>query len=298
MRLQVVRSIAGSDASVFFRILPRYAAATAGWRLGAAAPCHDGAMASRLADDRQLRLPYQAPLAGGGRSVVVSVPGIPGGVVFVRQRRARHYILRLRDDGLVRVTVPWSGSRAEAERFLLERRGWIARQRHRHDLAAGRGRGPWRAGTMVAFSGNEEPLVVVPAGGRFRVSFGGQTLTVSPFDAANLRASVEGHLRRLASRELPARLGELARANGFTVVGVSIRNQRTRWGSCSPSGKISLNWRLVQVPPAVRDYVLLHELTHLRHLNHSARFWRELARLCPHHLEARRWLRSSKLLAC
>jgi len=183
----------------------------------------------------------------------VSVPGVPAAVVFVRHRRARHYILRLRDDGVVRVTVPWRGSRAEAERFLVARREWIARERHRRELV--------RAATRVP-------------------------------------AEVEKRLRTLAARELPARVLELARAHGFALPAVSVRNQRTRWGSCSPSGRISLNWRLVQVPPAVRDYVLLHELTHLRHLNHSARFWRELARLCPDHAEARRWLRSSKLLAC
>ena len=255
-------------------------------------------MASRVTDDTQLPLPFRSEPRGGGTGAVVSVAGIPGGVLFVRQRRARHYILRLRENGLVRVTVPWSGTRAEAEQFLLERRDWIARQRHRQHQGTGREHGPWRAGSRVAFRGVEEPLEVTPAGGRFRVSVGGETLIVPPLEAANLRARVEGHLRRLASRELPARLGELARAHGFAVAGVSIRNQRTRWGSCSPSGRISLNWRLIQVPPAVRDYVLLHELTHLRHLNHSARFWRELARLCPHHAEARRWLRSAKLLTC
>jgi predicted metal-dependent hydrolase len=201
--------------------------------------------------ESQLRLPYgSGPHPGGA---VVSVPGLAAAVVFVRQRRARHYILRLRDDGVVRVTVPWRGSRAEAERFVLARRDWIARERHRRELALG---------------------------------------------ATRVPPEVEAHLRRLAARELPSRLSELASLHGFAVSAVSVRNQRTRWGSCAPSGRISLNWRLIQLPPAVRDYVLLHELTHLRHLNHSARFWRELARLCPDHAEARRWLRSSKLLAC
>ena len=202
----------------------------------------------------QLRLPFRRTAGARGTSgAVVSVPGVPARVLFVRQRRARHYILRLRDDGVVRVTVPWSGSRAEAGRFLLGRREWIARERHRRALS---------------------------------------------IEAARLPDGVEAHLRRLAARELPARLDELARRHGFSVAGVSIRNQRTRWGSCSRSGRISLNWRLIRLPPDIRDYVLLHELTHLRHLNHSARFWRELARLCPHHAEARRWLRSEKLLAC
>ena len=83
--------------------------------------------------ERSCRFPTApAPRAGGA---VVSVPGVAAAVVFVRQRRARHYILRLRDDGVVRVTVPWHGSRAEAERFLLARREWIDRQRHRRALA-------------------------------------------------------------------------------------------------------------------------------------------------------------------
>jgi predicted metal-dependent hydrolase len=229
---------------------------------------------------------------------VVSVPGVAAAVVFVRTRRARHYILRLRDDGVVRVTVPWRGSRAEAERFLRARRDWIARERHRREVAAASRRGPWGAGTAVPLRGAEAPLEMTPAGGKIRVTFGGESLTVAPWDAGNLRPHVEAHLRRLAGRELATRLRELARAHGFTVKAVSVRNQRTRWGSCSPSGRISLNWRLIQVPPAVLDYVLLHELAHLRHLNHSTRFWRELARLCPGHADARRWLRASKLLAC
>ena len=244
----------------------------------------------------QLPLPYhEGPPASGA---VVSVPGVPAAVVFVRQRRARHYILRLRADGVVRVTVPWHGSRAEAERFLVARREWVAREHHRREVAAGNRRGPWRAGTTVPLRGVEVSIDVTPASGRFRVTFGGESLTVPPLDAGNLRGRVEAHLRRLASRELPLRLSGLARVHGFAVSAVSIRNQRTRWGSCSASGRVSLNWRLIQLPPDVCDYVLLHELTHLRHPNHSARFWRELASLCPHYAEARKWLRSSKLLAC
>jgi hypothetical protein len=208
-------------------------------------------MATRMANHTQLRLPYPSGSRAGGAAV--SVPGVSAAVVFVRQRRARHYILRLRDDGVVRVTVPWHGSRAEAERFLVSRREWVDRERLRRQLAL--------AATQVA-------------------------------------PEVRARLRAQAARELPSRLLELARVHGFGVAAVSIRNQRTRWGSCSASGRISLNWRLIQLPPAVCDYVLLHELAHLRHPNHSAPFWREVARLCPHHAEARRWLRASKLLAC
>ena len=100
-------------------------------------------------------------------------------------------------------------------------------------------------------------------------------------------------LRERARAELPPRLMEIAAAHALTVTGVSIRNQRTRWGSCGRDGNISLNWRLVLMPPAVRDYVLIHELMHLRQQNHSRRFWRLVEAACPAFRDAERWLRTS-----
>lgn len=98
-------------------------------------------------------------------------------------------------------------------------------------------------------------------------------------------------LRLRARHELPARLLELAGALGLTVGKVSIRNQRCRWGSCSPSGAISLNWRLVTMPDEVRDYVMYHELMHLKRMDHSPQFWRLVADVCPGYQSARAWLR-------
>jgi predicted metal-dependent hydrolase len=113
---------------------------------------------------------------------------------------------------------------------------------------------------------------------------------------ARLIPSVFGAEERMALRararaELPARLLEIAAEQGLTVTGVSIRNQRTRWGSCGRDGKISLNWRLVLMPPSVRDYVLIHELMHLKRLDHSPAYWRLVAAACPGYREARQWLR-------
>jgi len=98
-------------------------------------------------------------------------------------------------------------------------------------------------------------------------------------------------LRQRARIELPARLLEMAAQHGLTVTGVSIRNQRTRWGSCGRDGNISLNWRLVLMPPAVCDYVLIHELMHLKRLDHSPAYWKLVAAACPGYREARQWLR-------
>jgi predicted metal-dependent hydrolase len=103
-------------------------------------------------------------------------------------------------------------------------------------------------------------------------------------------------LRARAGRELPSRLQELAQRHGLVVVKVSIRNQRWRWGSCSPKAHICLNWRLVLMPEAVRDYVIIHELMHLRRLDHSPTFWKLVAAACPDFEAARAWLRTSKHL--
>jgi len=97
-------------------------------------------------------------------------------------------------------------------------------------------------------------------------------------------------LRATAEVELPARLHELAAQHGLQVSRVSIRNQRTRWGSCGREGHICLNWRLVVMPPWVRDYVIVHELMHLRRLDHSPAYWRLVSAACPSYRDARRWL--------
>lgn len=98
-------------------------------------------------------------------------------------------------------------------------------------------------------------------------------------------------LRARAEGELPPRLLELAQEHGVRVTRISIRNQRTRWGSCGRDGHICLNWRLVLMPSSVRDYVLVHELMHLRRLDHSPAYWRLVAAACPAYLDARQWLR-------
>jgi predicted metal-dependent hydrolase len=96
-----------------------------------------------------------------------------------------------------------------------------------------------------------------------------------------------------AKKELPVRLLELAARHGLAVTRISIRNQRWRWGSCSRGGHICLNWRLVTMPEEVRDYVLIHELMHLKRMDHSPKFWKLVADACPRHKAARAWLRAA-----
>jgi predicted metal-dependent hydrolase len=224
----------------------------------------------------------------------------PQAPLFVRHPRARRYVLRLLPDGTARVTIPRRGSRREAERFLLAQRAWIDRQRASLvERLAKRPPRTWTEGHQVLLRG--VALEVRRGVGTWHdeVQVGDDALVVSARAAdgtPDLRPVVTNWLWRLARIELPARLHVLARQHGLEVKAISVRNQRTRWGSCAPNGRISLNWRLVQTPDAVRDYVLLHELMHLRQANHSRRFWRLVAGACPDYQAARRWLKTHERL--
>jgi predicted metal-dependent hydrolase len=125
---------------------------------------------------------------------------------------------------------------------------------------------------------------------RRAVRFGDETIAVRRGETA--KAAVCRRLREIASHELNVRLAALAARFHLVVRRVTIRSQHTRWGSCSPEGAIALNWRLVQMPDSVRDYILVHELMHLRERNHSRRFWALVERACPEHQAARRWLKA------
>jgi predicted metal-dependent hydrolase len=227
-------------------------------------------------------------------------------VRFVRHPRARRYVLRLCSDGTARVTVPRTGSWLEGRRFANRNIGWLEKQLLRQ---ASRSCAPkkWTAGTEILFLGETVRLEVSETIAGYEVRFGEevcrirrttvrQPLTPSDGEKASttlqdLRPALERHLRKLATRELPVRVAELAQQHRFEVRRVSVRNQRSRWGSCSRHATISLNWRLVQTPIFVRDYIILHEMAHLREMNHSIRFWREVARLCPDFEKAERWLK-------
>ena len=210
-------------------------------------------------------------------------------MLFVRVRRARRYIVRVRPDGAIRVTIPRGGSRREAEAFLEKHRGWAAAERLRALAVHAPAR--WTEGTETLLRGRPVRLEVIPRGDGAWLALGDERIRLRevPLD---LRGAAEACLRRVAQRELVPRLQELAAVHGLQIAGVTIRNQRSRWGSCSRRGVIALNFRLVQAPEPVRDYVLIHELMHLRQQNHSRRFWRLVEAACPAFREAERWLRT------
>lgn len=224
--------------------------------------------------------------ASGAEWLEVAGKRVP--LLLVRNARARRYVLRLRPDGTARVTVPRGGSMAEARRFAGRNLAWLEAQLKRPPTVRPSIQ-EWRLGSEVLFRGNLVRLEAEVNSGPV-IRFGTEKLTAANLDS-DLRPAVERHLRRLAELELPARVMEYATLHQLPVRRVTVRSQRTRWGSCSRRGTISLNWRLIQTPPFVLDYIILHELMHLREMNHSARFWRQVENVCPDYLQAERWLK-------
>jgi predicted metal-dependent hydrolase len=215
---------------------------------------------------------YQIPVAGRAFPVDVA-----------RHPRARRYVVRVTPDGRIRLTVPRRASIAGGLRFAANQEAWILRECRRQAERAA----DWGPGTTIWFRGERVALAADAAGIFVPGVPRGRALEAH----GAVRDAVERSLRAMAAAELPLRTRALAAAHAIAIRAVSVRNQRSRWGSCSTRGTIALNWRLIQMPPAVADYVIVHELAHRRHPNHSPRFWREVEALWPPWREAERWLR-------
>ena len=192
--------------------------------------------------------------------------------------------VRVEPDGSLLVTLPQSAQASEADDAVAQLGRWIAKRREKLALAHSAVARP--EGTLPYLG---ELLTIDEQGGRTRAHRSGARLLV-PADARRDRA-IESWYRRRAKAEVTERLPAALAALGADAGPISIRDQRTRWGSCSSSGALSFNWRLLLGPPELLDYVVWHEACHLVVLDHSSRFWALLERHCPGYRQPRDWLR-------
>src|SRR5437868_7546356 len=206
---------------------------------------------------------------------------------FVRNEAARRYILRVTREGCARVTVPRRGSLKAAREFLNRHLVWIEKQLQKKELAPCKA-SEWSHGTEILFRGDKSRVSIDLTSKR--ICFADQAIPLLGA-SGNVRAAIERRLRCLAVGELVPRTRELAALHQVAIDRVTVRDQRSRWGSCSARKTISLNWRLIQTPPPVRDYIILHELMHLREMNHSRRFWKQVEAVCPDYAKAENWLK-------
>jgi predicted metal-dependent hydrolase len=238
---------------------------------------------------RFFRIGSSSPLSSNLDVIDVHAHSMP--IIYRRHARARNYVLRLCSNKTVVVTVPRTGTMNFARDFVASRKNWLEKQWR---ILETRKIPPQllRPGMEILFRGESVALRVQQTGLDWRLQFGPESAPLARMEG-NLRPALESHLQKLARTELADRVRELAAVHGMEVKRVVVRNQKTRWGSCSHNGTISLNWRLVQLPDAVRDYIIIHELMHLRQLNHSPRFWAEVEKVCPDYRTAEDWLKKN-----
>ncbi|GMQ76142.1 MAG: SprT family zinc-dependent metalloprotease [Gammaproteobacteria bacterium] len=248
-----------------------------------------------------------------GRSIATAleldIDGDSFGYTLHRVVGRKHVHLVVDEDARLQVRAPWRFSRESAAEVVIENLLWV-RDALERAMRTRVERAPLVSGTHLPLLDEELRLELRVAAqmdlltpvDRGRVTAkvrdalgtrdgwiarrGGvlQVVSLSLTQAAQ-RPLVEAWYRREAKRRLPARLAPYARTLGVTPARISIRAQRTRWGSCSSRGTICLNWRLLLLPAELCDYILVHELCHLRHLDHSARFWGLVGSVIPDYAE-------------
>jgi predicted metal-dependent hydrolase len=239
---------------------------------------------------------------------VVRLPGGPLAYTLRRSPRSRGLRVVIHPERGVVVTIPAAGRRGWARpephvgAFLAEREAWLRRHlatqaRERAELAA---RGGLRDGATIRFRGELHRLRVLPAGNGARRSrverIGGAdgdelVVRLAAPDGRPIAAVLEAWLKPRARAAIERDVERHAAALGVIPAAISIRDQRTRWGSASRQRRLAFSWRLILAPPEALETVVIHELAHLRVFGHGPRFWAVVATRRPDHVVWRRWLR-------
>ncbi len=215
---------------------------------------------------------------------MITLPGTPEVELLVRpSARARRLSLRIsRLDGRVTMSVPKGTPRREAVKFAQERADWI--RGHLNDIPT-----DVRPsfGDHIPFLGKLHQLVAADT----RMARLGDGFITLPSKAPD---KIGPRLMALFKNEARQRLDLASRRYaseiGYEFNRITLRDTRSRWGSCSSDGNLMYSWRLVMAPEEVLDYVAAHEVCHLAHMDHSARFWDQVEAICPHYATHRKWL--------
>ncbi|KEO60220.1 M48 family metallopeptidase [Thioclava indica] len=204
-------------------------------------------------------------------------------LVLRRSARARRFSLRVsRADGRVALTIPKGASEREALAFARSQAEWL--RRTLGGIAPAR---VLRFGETVPFEGRE--LLLEPATLRAPRLEGDRLL--APNDPEKLGLRIETFFKHAARLRLHQASADYAAMLDRPIARITLRDTRSRWGSCSHTGALSYSWRLIMAPPDVLDYVAAHEVAHLVEMNHSSAFWAQVARLRPSFKAERAWLK-------
>lgn len=213
-------------------------------------------------------------------------------VVFRKHPKAKRYLAKVDKAGNFVLTVPRIGTQREALAFANRNREWLEEQRALalEALEESKNMRGLDAGDAIWFRGQQVALRLEKDFGRPVLCFAQERIYIAD-EGMDLSRPLKAHLRAIAKEEFPPIVQRYAALFGETVQKVVVRDQKTRWGSCSTSGTISLNWRLVLAGVATRDYVIIHELMHMKRFDHSPEFWALVESACPDYREHEAWLK-------
>ena len=242
--------------------------------------------------------PVPHPPVPPTRSRTIALGGHVISYVLTMSARARRLRLVIRPGSGLEVVAPLGADLAWIERAIREKSAWIHAKLAGMEAHVIAPRPPLADGRVLSYLGEPVRLALRTGAppGRFRATLreGVLTLTVAASaasDDAIVRAALEAWYRRQARMVFAERIAQCNAAYGFTYGRVAIKDQKSRWGSCSRQGNLNFNWRLLLAPLPVLDYVVYHELAHLKEPNHAPAFWAVVAGACPDFRLHRRWLK-------
>lgn len=204
-----------------------------------------------------------------------------------RSERARRMSLRVLPGHGLEVVLPRGASMKDAEAMIRREHEWVLRTL---DRFAGNGNHTLQTGTSLPYL-DERLTLLLESGSQVIAKRAGGVVTVTTADPHLATRALEAWYRAQARYVLRQRASAHALALGVEFGRIAIKDTRSRWGSCSELGNLNFSWRLMLAPRAVMDYVVAHEVAHLRELNHSPRFWQHVEALCPDYRAHRLWLR-------
>ena len=208
-----------------------------------------------------------------------------------RSTRRRSISLRIDEDGL-RVSVPWNASQQAIRSALEQHADWVVRK-----LGEWKAKRPpavtWTDGDTLMFMGSPLKLVVNGSRGTTRLAADSLVVHATASDPNLVAQKVAAWMKEQAGLHYPGRVNHYCGLLGVSVREVKLSSARSRWGSCHSNGCIRLNWRMIQTPARLIDYVVAHEVAHLREMNHSARFWQAVGTLIPDYTERRAEIRKN-----
>jgi predicted metal-dependent hydrolase len=209
--------------------------------------------------------------------------------IFYSFRRARRRTIGIAiDEQGLHASAPRWVTLMEVDAFIREKRAWVLRKLD-EARANVRPEFVWREGARLPYLGADIDVFTAPTGAPTRLVGERLEIAIAP---GTLRDGTLDWLRERALAHFGERVAALAPHMNVGVRRLSLSNARTQWGSCSTDGRVRLSWRLIHLRSALIDYVVTHELAHLLHMNHSARFWRAVERICPEYQAYRRELRA------